>query len=90
MKTNPPPLSRDEPFPCLRSFGLALISDMPESEREPFKRWLLRRNKYVPQSKRWPFNLAIPADYDPPIGLKDLCRTSDQQEWWIEKAFLHR
>ena len=79
-------LSRDEPFPCLAWYGLALISDLPEADREPFRRWLLAGNRGLPKADRWPFKFQIPSDYDPPIQNEDLFRIRDHAKWIIEMA----
>jgi hypothetical protein len=80
-------LSRDEPFPCLAWYGLALISDLPEADREPFRQWLLARNRGLPKADQWPFKLQIPPDYEPPIHNEDLCRIRDHTQWIIKMAF---
>jgi hypothetical protein len=89
-KSNKPsrPLSREEPFPSLSWYGLALISDIfPESDREPFRQWLIQRNKNLPKADQWPFNFQIPPDYDPPIHNEDLYKIRDHTQWIIKMAF---
>jgi hypothetical protein len=87
-RENNPRIGREEPFPCLAWYGLALLSDLPEADREPFRLWLLKRNKNLPEAERWPFvHLKVPTDLRPPILVEDIFAISDHTRWELAVAF---
>jgi len=49
-----PRIGREEPFPCWAWYGIGLFSDLPEVDREPFRKWLLKTNKERPKAEQCP------------------------------------
>jgi hypothetical protein len=79
---------RREPFPNLAWHGLALISDLPECERNEFRDWLKKNNQKRQLSEPWPFvKIVIPPGYGPSMTVENLYATRDHLDWKIEKAF---
>jgi len=80
-----PTLGREEPFPCWEWYGLGLFADLPEADREPFRKWLLKRNDSLPEAERWPFRqLRLPEGFE---RHEDIFSLSDHTRWVLKAAF---
>lgn len=76
---------RKEPFPCWAWYGLGLFADLPERDRAPFRKWLLRNSESLPQCERWPFlHLKLPDGFE---RHEDLFALKDHLHWELEAAF---
>jgi hypothetical protein len=78
-------LSREEPFPCWAWYGLGLFTDLKEADRKPFRRWLLKKNKGLPEAEKWPFKqLQIPKGYE---RREEIFALKDHFNWALKVAF---